>query len=481
MKRAVLLLGTLVPLLIIASCGSSNNSVTGPNGNVTVNAPSKLQNRAFITNQYSGNIQIMDSQNDTTAYYTVTNNNTGVTGPGVTGTAVNIPVGNSLTFAVLSPDGLETFVYDPSTVSFHFHHQFDGGHEWHCDHAKLCHHGAVFAGLDNDLRPGAECHHHRVRHHHQCDPRRGAGRQHAHRRQLTNLYPVPSARYVAISPNGQTLLVFASNADTMWLINTTATAPTAVAIPGFARPVNAFFSSDSNTAYVLNCGPECGSTAGPPSVMSFNIPSQTITATVPVGGASVGLLKSTTLYVAGYPGGNTGTFDVVDVSGMTRTTTNSIAIGDGTHTTMALSNNNKLYIGAATCINTTNGCLSIVDLGTTKAASAGSAAWAGDGNAVDPQSQHDVRDRGQRAEHLRHHHADSCNPRRSRFVARCTASSRSTRSAGQFIGNEAGRPIRPPVLFGAAAAIIAAEAADGAAPLDPRPRRENGSLNVRPW
>ena len=154
----------------------------------------------------------------------------------------------------------------------------------------------------------------------------------------------------------------------MWLINTTATAPTAVAISGFARPVNAFFSSDSNTAYVLNCGPECGSTAGPPSVMSFDIASQTIKSTVAVGGASVGLLKGSNLYVAGYPGGSTGTFDVVDVSNMTRTTTNSVAIGDGTHTTMALSNNNKLYIGAATCVNVTTGCLSIVDLGTNQAA-----------------------------------------------------------------------------------------------------------------
>src|SRR5450631_1844435 len=119
LKRAVLLLGTLVPLLIIASC-SSNNSVTGPNGNVTVNAPSMLQNRAFITNQFSGNIQIMDSQNDTTALFTATNNNTGVTGQGLTGTAVNIIVTTSLTFAVLSPDDLETLVYDPMTNTFTF-------------------------------------------------------------------------------------------------------------------------------------------------------------------------------------------------------------------------------------------------------------------------------------------------------------------------------------------------------------------------
>ncbi len=119
LKRAVLLLGTAVPLLFIASC-SSNNSVTGPNGNVSVNSPSKLQHRAFITNQFAGAIQIMDSQNDTTAFYTVTNNNTGITGPGVTGTAVQIIVGNSLTFAVESPDNKETVVYDPSTFSLNF-------------------------------------------------------------------------------------------------------------------------------------------------------------------------------------------------------------------------------------------------------------------------------------------------------------------------------------------------------------------------
>src|SRR5208283_3666581 len=70
------------------------------------------------------------------------------------------------------------------------------------------------------------------------------------------------------------------------------------------------------------------------------------------------------LYVAGYPGGSTGTFDVVNISNMTRTTTNPVVIGDGTHTTMAVSNNNKMYIGAVTCANITVGCLSIVDLGT---------------------------------------------------------------------------------------------------------------------
>jgi len=374
LKRAVLLLGTLVPLLFITSCGSSGSSVTGPNGNATVNKPSQLNNRAFITNQFSGAVQIVDSQTDMTSFYTVTNNNTAVTGPGVTGTAVSIPVGNSLTFEVLSPDDTNTLVYDPSTFTLTFitnASEATNGAVSLPNYANMAVFSpdstTVYAPVPNatisipnttlNAAPGGV----EVI----TAPTTTTGAT------LTNLYPVPSARYVAITPDGKTLLVFANNADTMWLIDLTATAPTAVAIPGFARPVNAFFSSDSTTAYVLNCGTECGSTAGTPSVASFNIASRTITSTVPVGGASVGVLKGTTLYVAGYPGGATGTFDVVDVSAMKRTTTNSIAIGDGTHTTMAMSNNNKMYIGSPNCVNSTNGCLSIVDLGTMAAAPLG--------------------------------------------------------------------------------------------------------------
>jgi DNA-binding beta-propeller fold protein YncE len=78
---------------------------------------------------------------------------------------------------------------------------------------------------------------------------------------ITGTLPIPGARYVSISPDGKTLLVFASNSDTMYMVNLTASTLSGVAITGFAAPVNAFFSTDSTTAYVLNCGPECGSTA----------------------------------------------------------------------------------------------------------------------------------------------------------------------------------------------------------------------------
>jgi hypothetical protein len=328
---------------------------------VTVNAPSKLQHRAFITNQFSGNIQIVDSQNDTTAYYTANNNNTGNSTPGGSpAAAVSIIVGgSSLTFAVLRPDDAETMVYDPGNFTLNFitnSSELSSGSVSLANWANMAiyspdstkAYAPVPAAAVTNGRPGG------VEVITIATSTTAVG--------ITNFFAVPSATYVAISPDGKTLLVFANNSDNVYLIDLTATSPTAVAIPGFARPVNAFFSSDSSTAYVINCGPECGSTAGPPSVMRFALATQSITATVPVGGASVGLMKSSNLYLAGYPGGSTGTFDVVDVSTMTRTTANPVVIGDGTHTTMAISTNNKMYIGAITCANTTVGCLSIVDL-----------------------------------------------------------------------------------------------------------------------
>ena len=331
-----------------------------------MNAPSKLTNRAFITNQYSGAIQVVDSKNDTTAYYTVDfNNNTGIsTTGGAPSSAVSISVGGSLTWSLLSPNDLETMVYSSSTNTLTFitnSTEVSSGSVNLASYAVMGVYSAdsnyvylpVPTAAVTNSRPGAV----------QVVATSSNTSNTSATARITASIPVPGARYAAISPDGNTLLVFANNSDTMYLVTPTATTPTVVAIPGFAGPVNAFFSSDSSTAYVINCGPECGSTAGPPSVMKFNVASQTVTATVPVGGASVGLLKGSTLYIAGYPGGSTGTFDIVDVNAMTRTTPNPVAIGDGHHTTMAISNNNKMYIGAISCVNQSVGCLSIVDLG----------------------------------------------------------------------------------------------------------------------
>ena len=344
MKRVAVLVLTSLTVLAVSSCGGSGSSTT---------APSNVQHRAFITNTYSGNLQIVDTQNDTSPLTAESTNSAGQVVPGV---PVTIAVASSLTFEVLSPDKSTTLTYDPNALTFYF---VDNSTEASSGSVAL----PTYAGMalfspDSTMvyaptptvlvsgsRPGA------VQAINVADAA------------ITIAYDVPSARYLALSPSGQYLLVFADNSDSVYLVNLTASTPVPVAIPGFAAPVNAFFSSDSNTAYVLNCGPECGS-SGPASVSEFNIPSQTIEATVPVGGASVGLLNGSTLYVAGspVPPGTTSTFDAVNVSNMTRITPNSVAIGDGYHSTMALSANNKLYIGANTSSNTVNGCLSVVNV-----------------------------------------------------------------------------------------------------------------------
>ena len=350
MKRIAILLPALVALLAWPGCGG--NPTSNPSG--TTNA----KNRAFISNVYSGNLQIVDSQNDTTPF---TAQSTNTNGQVIPGQPVTIAVSGSVTFEVESPDHTTTAVYDPGSVAIFFitnSSQTSIGDAPLADPTGMALFSpdgtTMYAPEPNlpfsGLAPG------------------GVQVVNVANEQVTTSYPVQSARYIALSPNGYYLLVFADNSDSLYLINLNATTVTAVAIPGFARPVNAFFSADGNTAYVLNCGPECGST-GAASVSSFNIPNQTITATVPVGGASVGYLNSSTLYVAGspVPPGTTSTYDAVNISNMTRLTTNSVAIGDGYHTTMALATNNKLYIGANTCSNTTTGCLSVVDVSTNTA------------------------------------------------------------------------------------------------------------------
>jgi hypothetical protein len=292
----------------------------------------------------------MDTENDTTPYTAQTTNSAGQVVPGV---PVTISIGTSLTFEVVSPGLATTLVYDQSNNVLDF-----------LNNATEATSGSVtlpdFTGMAL-FSPDASKVYAPVRNVPVAGARPGAVEViTASSFTITATYPVPSAGYIALSPSGQYLLVFADNSDSVFLINLSATTPSAVEIPGFARPVNAFFGADSNTAYVISCGVECGSTSGA-SVQQLDIPSETIKATVPVGGASVGLLNNGTLYVAGNPG-PAGTYDAVTVSTMSRVTKNPVAIGDGYHSTMALSTNNKLYIGASTCMNITTGCLSVVNV-----------------------------------------------------------------------------------------------------------------------
>jgi len=238
-KRFAASVPALFAVLMLAACGGSGAPTT---------PTSQAKNRAFISNAFAGVLQIVDSQNDTTPMTAQTTNSAGQLVPGQ---PVTITVSTHVTFEVESPDHATTMVYDPNTNVF-----------WFVDNATEATTGnvglasatsmAVFSP-DNSkvyvpepnksfsgLRSGGV----------EVITRSSAS--------VTAAYNIPSARYVALSPNGDVLLVFADNSDSVFLLDLTASTVTPVEIPGFARPINAFFSSDSNTAYVLNCGPECG-------------------------------------------------------------------------------------------------------------------------------------------------------------------------------------------------------------------------------
>ena len=178
--------------------------------------------------------------------------------------------------------------------------------------------------------------------------------------------PVPGARFVALSHNGNRLLALGNRADTITVIapsslGTTTDPRTDVQSPLFDHPVWATFSNDDSTAYILNCGPECGGTTASVTLMDVN--SNVPGPTIPLDAATVGLLSGNTLYVAGTkPGANTcagsststlattcGEVSVVDLVSMTVKAT--AIITDGNHNHMELASNNQLFIGARTCTN----------------------------------------------------------------------------------------------------------------------------------
>lgn len=129
------------------------------------------------------------------------------------------------------------------------------------------------------------------------------------------------------------------------------------------RPVGAYFSLDGATAYVVNCGPECGgNTAGlttiPQDTLRVdNYPTSTpypspVTGSMAVpGGATSVLADGTTLYIAGQqlqPDGLfAGRLSTLDLN--TNTVTGQYSISDGYHSKMLLGDDNTLWIGSQGC------------------------------------------------------------------------------------------------------------------------------------
>ena len=159
------------------------------------------------------------------------------------------------------------------------------------------------------------------------------------------------------------------------------------------RPVKAVFSADGGTAYVLNCGPECG--GGTASVATLPVaplifltgkqsgalPTHASLAASTLnlpGGASNALVDGSTLYVVGQQRKPdnlwSGQLSVVKLpagSATNLTKTAQVAISDGapgTMSRMTLADDNTLWIGMTNCINGERannnqpyGCLSMVN------------------------------------------------------------------------------------------------------------------------
>jgi len=208
---------------------------------------------------------------------------------------------------------------------------------------------------------------------------------------------VSNAQTVVSDSTGTQLLVFNSNsslasdyisiltpANAVPPFDTSCySAPNSVCtvVHGFDQPVYAVISG--STAYVLNCGPQCGGKQA--SVAVFDLSSLTITGTVPVDAATWAFLNGSTLYVSGTSpsslsngcsGQKTaattcGRLDIVNVNSLT--VTGSAVITDGYHDRMDMSANGQLFIGSFGCTSIGNvnnpsgevrGCLSILNTNT---------------------------------------------------------------------------------------------------------------------
>jgi hypothetical protein len=160
----------------------------------------------------------------------------------------------------------------------------------------------------------------------------------------------------------------------------------------FDRPVKAIFSSDGGTAYVLNCGPECGGSSASVSILPvapmIYLPNQAsgllpkagaVTTIAVPGGASNALLTGSTLYVVGQQpqqvqgqtlfGGN---LTVVNLANNSAGAPMPISDGQpGAMSRMILADDNTLWIGMMQCTNGVRyntgqpyGCLTMVNTST---------------------------------------------------------------------------------------------------------------------
>jgi hypothetical protein len=223
----------------------------------------------------------------------------------------------------------------------------------------------------------------------------------------------PAFTYLSIGNTGSRLLAFnqgsGQNFDSLPNVIEVITPssvqtgnPVVTLVPGFDHPIWAYFNSDDTTAYVLNCGPECGGLQA--SIQTLDLTTNTPGIPVPVPAATVALVTNATMYLAGTPYMNgvpsqpctgqttqattCGVLTIFDLNTLSvvqplvpppNCATGQvcpITITDGYHTNIALGAYGQLYIGSRTCTEIvpplppptgaeTRGCLTIYNTLTT--------------------------------------------------------------------------------------------------------------------
>jgi hypothetical protein len=217
---------------------------------------------------------------------------------------------------------------------------------------------------------------------------------------------VPNVYRVSINPSGTAALVFVQDSNlvySVYKLQTNQKVPSnavdcepqnlpvycVLPVPGtFDRPTKAIFSADGTTAFILNCGPECGGNQASVSFLPVAgiiiqsgapIPPgapTSVTATVPVpGGTTDAIQNGNLLYLAGQQlqpdGFFSGFLSILDTNA--KTVTGNYSISDGTHLKMLFADDNTLWVGSQLCTlgeryhqgATTNlGCLTMFNTST---------------------------------------------------------------------------------------------------------------------
>src|SRR6202167_2684134 len=193
---------------------------------------------------------------------------------------------------------------------------------------------------------------------------------------------LPTVYRVSINPSGSAALVFVQDSNLVYSIyklqanqKTPSNAEDCepqnlpvyclLPVPGtFDRPTKAVFSADGTTAFILNCGPECGGVQASVSflpVAGIIIQSgapvppgapTAVTATVPIpGGDTDAIQNGSLLYLAGQqlqPDGYfAGYLSILDTNA--KQVTGAYSISDGTHLKMSFADNNTLWVGSQLC------------------------------------------------------------------------------------------------------------------------------------